>query len=156
MGFNSGFKGLKIVNCLTSGENWAYYVLVSVNRCRWRNSRFWFPFKSNYNCISFIIIFASCASVVCLFFWPESPQWARAFSFTRCLDHTQRRTTVCRTPLDERSACRRNLYLTAHNICNRQTSIPLVEFENTISAGERPQNYALDRAAIAIGISRLI
>ena len=29
------------------------------------------------------------------------PQWARASSFTRFLDHTQRRTTVCRTPLDE-------------------------------------------------------
>ena len=29
------------------------------------------------------------------------PQWARASSFTRFLDHTQRRTTVGRTPLDE-------------------------------------------------------
>jgi len=26
---------------------------------------------------------------------------ARASSFTRFLDHTQRHTTVCRTPLDE-------------------------------------------------------
>ena len=38
------------------------------------------------------------------------PQWARAFSFTTFLDHTQRRTTVGRTPLDEWSARRRNLY----------------------------------------------
>jgi hypothetical protein len=30
-----------------------------------------------------------------------APQWARAPSFTRFLDHTQRRTTVSRTPLDE-------------------------------------------------------
>ena len=29
------------------------------------------------------------------------PQWARASSFTRFLDHTQRRTTVDRDPLDE-------------------------------------------------------
>ena len=29
--------------------------------------------------------------------------------------------------------------------------MPSVEFEPTISAGERPQAYALDRAAIATG-----
>jgi hypothetical protein len=40
-------------------------------------------------------------------FWRDSPQWARASSFTRFLDHTQRRTTVRRTPLDEWSARRR-------------------------------------------------
>ena len=32
------------------------------------------------------------------------PQWARAASFTRFLDHTPRRTAVGRTPLDEWSA----------------------------------------------------
>ena len=32
-------------------------------------------------------------------FWRDSPQWARASSFTRFLDHAQRRTTVGRTPL---------------------------------------------------------
>jgi hypothetical protein len=62
------------------------------------------------------------------------------------LDHTQRRTTVGRTPLDEWSARRRSLYLTTHNIHNRQTSMPPVGFELTISAGERPQTYALVRA----------
>jgi hypothetical protein len=35
------------------------------------------------------------------FFLRGSIQWARASSFTRILDHTQRRTTVGRTPLDE-------------------------------------------------------
>ena len=35
------------------------------------------------------------------FIWRNSPQWARASSFTRFLDHTQRRATVGRTPLDE-------------------------------------------------------
>ena len=63
------------------------------------------------------------------------------------LDHTQRRTTVGRTPLDEWSACRRDLYLTAHNTHNRQISMPPVGFEPTISAGQRPQTYALDRVA---------
>ena len=39
------------------------------------------------------------------------------------LDHIQRRTTVGRTPLDEWSARRRDLYLTTHNTHKRQTSI---------------------------------
>jgi hypothetical protein len=30
-------------------------------------------------------------------FWRDSPQWARVSSFTRFLDHTQRRVTVLRT-----------------------------------------------------------
>jgi len=65
-------------------------------------------------------------------------------SFLRFLDHTQRRTTVGRTPLDEWSARRRDLYLTTHDTHNRQTSIPPVGFEPTISAGERPQTYEQD------------
>ena len=68
------------------------------------------------------------------------------------LDHTQRRTTVGRTPLDEWSACCRDLYLTTHNSHNRQTSMPPVGFEPTISAGGRPQTYALDRAATGTGV----
>jgi hypothetical protein len=52
------------------------------------------------------------------------------------LDHTQRRSTVGRTPLDERSACRRDLYLTTHGTHNRQISMPPVGFEPTISVGE--------------------
>ena len=47
-------------------------------------------------------------------FWRDSPQCARASSLTRLLDNTQRRTTVGRTPLDEWSARRRDLYLTTH------------------------------------------
>ena len=38
----------------------------------------------------------------------------------RFLYHTQRRTTVGRTPLDEWPACRRDFYLTTHNTHNRQ------------------------------------
>ena len=69
----------------------------------------------------------------------------------RFLDHARRRTTVGRTSLDEWSARRRDLYLTTHNTHNRQTSMPLAGFEHTISAGERPQIYALDRAATGNG-----
>jgi len=70
----------------------------------------------------------------CLFvcFWCNSPQWARASSFTRFLDHT-RRTAVSRTPLDEWSARHRDIYLTTHNTHNKQTSMPPVGFEPTIS-----------------------
>jgi hypothetical protein len=43
-------------------------------------------------------------------FWRASPQWARASSFIMYLDHTQRRTTVGRTSLDEWSARSRDLF----------------------------------------------
>jgi len=52
--------------------------------------------------------------------------------FLMFLDHT-RRSTVGRTPLDEWSARRRDLYLTTHNTHNRQISVPPVGFEPTIS-----------------------
>jgi len=42
------------------------------------------------------------------------------------LDHTQRRTTVGKTPLDEWSARRRDLYLTTHDTHNRQIFMPPV------------------------------
>jgi hypothetical protein len=46
------------------------------------------------------------------FLWRCGPTRAMASSFLRFLDHTQRRTTVGRTPLDEWSARCRDLYLT--------------------------------------------
>jgi hypothetical protein len=62
------------------------------------------------------------------------------------LDHTQRRSTVGRTPLDERTARRRDLYLTTHDTHNRQISMPLVGFEPPISVGARPQAAHLLRS----------
>ena len=44
--------------------------------------------------------------------------------FSMFLDHTQRRSTVGRTPLDEWSAHRRDLYLTTHDTHNRQIFMP--------------------------------
>ena len=58
--------------------------------------------------------------------------------FLMFLDHTRRRSTVGRTPLDEWSARRRDLSLTTHDTHNRQISMPPVGFEPTISEGERP------------------
>ena len=55
------------------------------------------------------------------------------------LDHTQWRNILGRTPLDEWSSRRRDLYPTTFNIYNRQTSMPPVGLEPTISAGKRRQ-----------------
>ena len=93
---------------------------------------------------------------VCFLAQQPPPPVRRASSITRFLDHTQRSTTVGKTPLDVWSARRRDLYLTTHNTHNRQTSMPPVGFEPTISASERPQTYALDRAATETGRTPLI
>jgi len=104
-------------------------------------------------CVCGVCVCVWCVCVYIYFFLSGAatqrgswPPHSRGF-----LDHTQRRTTVGRNPLDEWSARSRDLYLTAHTTHNRQTSMPPVEFEHMISAGERPQNYALDRAATGTG-----
>ena len=89
-----------------------------------------------------ILLFFFCGAATRRGSWPP-----HSWGF---LDHTQWRTTVGRTPLDELSAHHRDLYLTTHN---RQTSMPRVGFEPTISAGERPQTYTLDHAATETGMS---
>jgi hypothetical protein len=63
-------------------------------------------------------------------FWRNSPHLARASSYTRFLDHIQRRTTVVRTPLDECSARRRDVYVTTHNTL---TSMPPAGFIPSLS-----------------------
>jgi hypothetical protein len=63
-----------------------------------------------------------------------------AASFLRFLDHTQWHTTVRKTPLDEWSARRRDLYLTTYNTYSRQISMPPAGFEP-----------ALDRSANGTG-----
>ena len=104
--------------------------------------------------IAAIIRFWQLSCYIYLFFYPLwrcGPTRVMTSSFLRFLNHTQRRITVGRTPLDEWSARRRDLYLTTHNTHNRQTSTPPVGFEPTVSAGERPQTYALVRAATGTG-----
>jgi len=59
-----------------------------------------------------------------IFLWRCGPTRAMTSSFLRFLDHTQWSITVGRTPLDEWSARRRDLYLTTHNTHNRQISMP--------------------------------
>jgi hypothetical protein len=79
------------------------------------------------------------------------PARAMASSSTRFRDLTQRHATVGRTPQDEWSACRRDLYLTTHNTHNKHPCPPL-GFEPTLAAGERSYTYALDRAATGPGV----
>ena len=105
---------------------------------------------SHNNLLPIYIVFllhyarSSVSLVNCVCVWLLSPQWrcgptrAMASSFLRFLDHTQRRITLGSTPLDAWSVCHSDLYLTTHNTHNRQTSMPPVGFEPTISAGERP------------------
>ena len=75
---------------------------------------------------------------------PRPPLWDCSMTF--------RHTTLGRTPLNERSARRRHLYLTTHNSSKRQTSMPPMGFELTIPTNERPQTYALDRAATGVNM----
>ena len=70
--------------------------------------------------------------------------------FLMFLDHTQGRSTVGRTPLDEWSARRKDLYLTTHDTHNRQISMPPVGFEPTISAGVPPQAAHLLKSWVRI------
>jgi len=69
------------------------------------------------------------------------------------LDHTQRRSTVGRTPLDEKSARRRDLYLKTRDTHNRQISMPPVGFEPKISAGERPVAYDISSLRVNRGLA---
>jgi len=69
------------------------------------------------------------------------PTRVMASSFLRFLDHTQRRTTVGRTPLDELSAHRRDIYLTTHN--NHNTHVPQWDSNprSQQASGRRPTPY---------------
>jgi hypothetical protein len=55
------------------------------------------------------------------------------------------------TPLDEKSARRRDPYLTTNNTHKRQASMPQVGFKTAIPAIERPLFHPLDRVATEIG-----
>jgi hypothetical protein len=87
------------------------------------------------------------------FQWLDSLKWAKASLFSRFHEH--RLITLGRTPLDEGSARRRNLYLTTYNTHERQTAIIPAGFEPTIAESEGPQTHALDRVATRIGLGSL-
>jgi hypothetical protein len=135
--------------CLLDTVVWRNKVALHESRI---NVFIWFLFVSVRYIMLLYIRFVS------LFSWRYSPLWLYFLSpvagfsllvFARFLDHTQRRTTVSRTPLDEWSVRRKDLYLTTATTLT--TSMPPVGFEPTISAGERPKTYALDPAETGTG-----
>ena len=89
------------------------------------------------------------------FLWLDSPSGPRPpvveVSWSHSVTHA-----LGRTLLDEWSARRRALYLRTHNTHKKQTSMPPVGFEPAIAPSERPQTYAVDRAATGIGIRKCI
>jgi len=105
---------------------WAVELVWSV----WRRKRYCFPHGRQFRftgrrCVSPDTVLTELSwQLIWLHFliWRNSPQWARVSSFTRFLDHTQKHATIDRTPLDEWSAGRRDLYLTTHDNHNIQTS----------------------------------
>ena len=102
--------------------------------------------------ISYFVYFKIILSQILIFIFstaqqsPSGPGPPHYRSFTITLRHT----TLDRTPLDEWSARRRDLYLTTHNTQKRKISIPLAGFEPTILASERRQNHVLDSTATGI------
>jgi hypothetical protein len=60
-------------------------------------------------------------------------------------------TALGRSPLDELSSRRKDLYLTTHTTHKTQTSMPLSGFGPAIPASDEPQTHAWDRAAAGIG-----
>ena len=106
------------------------------------------PFAITALCVTLDSI--TFTSLLSFFLWRCDPKRVMASSFLRFLDHTQQRTTVVRTPLDELSARRIDFYPTTNNTHNRQLSMPPVGFEPKISAGERPQAAHLLRSWVQI------
>ena len=96
--------------------------------------------EPSINIINYCIISINAYYIYIYIFSPgvTTPDGALASSLARFHNHIQRRATVGRTPLNEWSVRRRDLYLTTHNTHNTQTSKPWVGFEPTIAASERP------------------
>jgi hypothetical protein len=147
-------------------------MLVLANRCTWVSYR-WRPDADTCRNIIwyvwFLVIVCACVGfcryvyvqvylTFCEKKWifyhgaaaPSVPRPPRYQGFTGTLRHT----TFSRTPLDEWSGRRKELYLTTNNTHKSQTTIPPAGFELTIPASERLQTHPLDRVATGIGEKR--
>jgi hypothetical protein len=70
--------------------------------------------------------------------WRSSPLWARAPLFIEASGpHSFRHSTHERTPLDDGSTRRKDLYLTTHDTYRTQISMSSARFEPAISVSER-------------------
>ena len=104
------------IRCSDSFKLLSHIQLLNVlNRLGWLTM--WFCASTHCNCEGTL-------HIVLFVFGATALQWAMASSFSRFLDHTQRRTTVGRIPLDEWSARRRDPYMTKHNTHNRYINDP--------------------------------
>ena len=104
--------------------------------------------SANYRLINFFLL--------SFLVWPLTLKLCRCRGY-RCICYTQWHThthphiyTITRTPLDEGTYRRQDLYQTTHNNHNRKTSMSMMGFEPTIPTSERPQTHALNCAATGI------
>ena len=95
-----------------------------------------------------VIEFSSVKNLYFFYHGTTAPQWA---ILEDSRSHSVRISTIGRTPMDEWSTRRRDLYPTKHNTHNRQTFMPPARFEPKIPASDRPQTHTLDRADTEIG-----
>jgi len=130
------FNFFNRLNGVTS-RNTVHFAVAVVRSKKFTHLRFLIILKMYYvKCPSVTLsLFRQCNSnsrrmntgknkIYVCFLWRYDPTRVMASSFLRFLDHTQRRTTVGRTPLDEWSGRRRDLCLTTPNTHNRQISMP--------------------------------
>jgi hypothetical protein len=85
----------------------------------WCTELHWDRFHSEYFCLPLSVWFHQFFPL-----WRNSPTRTMAALLLRFLAHTQWHTTIGRTPLDEGSTRRKDLYLTSHNTHQTQTSMP--------------------------------
>ena len=90
----------------------------------------WFVRRSNYELLLVSTLFSLFSGTTA----QRGPGPPHSLKF---VDHTQLHSTVGRTSLDEGSARRRDLYLTAHNTHSTQTSMPSAGLEPAIPASDR-------------------
>jgi hypothetical protein len=85
------------------------------------------------------VFMIECSTLLILSSFSQDPTAASepGPSLYRLFTITLRRTTLGRTPLEERSARRRNLHLTTYRTYNRKSSTPPARFEPAFPASKR-------------------
>jgi hypothetical protein len=99
--------------------------------------------------------FTNRPNFVCLFLARQPPLGQDLLIHEVSRSHTTTQHTRYDSSGRVISSSQRPLPVNTNNTHNRQTSLTPVGFEPTISAGERPQTYPLDRVANWIGKNRL-
>ena len=149
MGLNSGFKGLTWLNPVFSGSREKREWKLSTVSWRRPSGASLSPWKPGFNPRQIQVELAVHNAVFDRFllsFSATAPQWARASSFTRVLiTHNDAPQSVGLLWTSDQLVAQTSTWQHTTNI-----HAP-VGFEPTILAGERPQTWALDRAATGTG-----